>query len=71
MKNPLVDPGMLTSYPPYNLGISRKFPSKEFACDLHRSSYVQRPKTRFFQQYFYEMVHREKKELTGGALGGV
>ena len=62
---------MSTPYPPNNVGISSTFPSKEFVCDLHRNSYVHRPKTRFFQQYFYEMVHREKKELTGGALGGV
>ena len=46
---------------PYNLGLSRKFPSKEFACDLHRNLYVQQPKTHFFQLYFYEMVHRQKK----------
>ena len=29
VKNPLVDPGMFTYYPPYNLAISRKFSSKE------------------------------------------
>ena len=60
---------MFTYYPPYNLGISPKFRSKEFVFDLHGNSYRD---IFFFQLYFYDMVHREKKELTGGgALGGV
>ena len=66
-------PGGVYFLSSYNLGIWRKFPSKEFAWDLHRNSYVQhKPKTHLFQQYFYEIIHRDKKELAGGgALGGV
>ena len=39
LTNPLVDPGMLTYYLPYDVRISGKFLSMEFSCDLQRSSY--------------------------------
>ena len=63
VENPLVDPGMFTSYPPYNLGISCKFLSKESACDLRRNSYVQRPKTQFFQLYLVVVLLAGFEEL--------
>ena len=47
LKNPFVDPRMLTYCPPYDLGISRKLVRKEFPCDLQRS--WQRPRNHFLQ----------------------
>ena len=55
-------PGGVYFLSSYNLGIWRKFSSKEFAWDLHRNSYVQhKPKTHLFQQYFYEMISSRQK----------
>ena len=69
LEKPLVEPGMFTYYPPYDLGISRKLLSKYFSCDLQRSSY--RDQKRTFSNWIFTKWYSEKKKELTGALGEV
>ena len=60
LKNLLVDPGMFTYFPHYDLGISCKSLNKEVSCDLERSSFRDR-KSAFHFIFLRDCTSRQKE----------